>query len=52
MCCVILNVKKSVRECGHCFVLKHKDSLDAIRKSQRIAKLSKRALETIAEMGI
>ena len=41
-----MNVKKSVCDCGHCFVLKHKVSLDAARKRQRIAKKCKRASET------
>ena len=48
-CCAIVNVKKSVCDCGHCFVLKRKVSQDTARKSQRIAKKCKRALENVVE---
>ena len=48
-CFTNVNVKRSVCDCRHCFVLKHKVFVDACRKSQRLAKRSKRALETTAE---
>ena len=45
-CQTVVNVKKSVCDCGHCFVLKRKVSYDTARKSKRIAMKCKRALET------
>ena len=48
-CHTVVNVKKTVCVCGHCFVLKLKVSYDTARKSKRIAMKSKRALETVAE---
>ena len=45
-CSVSVNVKKSVCDCGHTFVLKRKVSIDATRKSKRIAMRCKRASES------
>ena len=50
-CYAIVNVKKSVCDCGHCFVLKRKVSHDTARKSNRIAMKCKRALETTVHMA-
>ena len=36
-------------DCGHCFVLKRKVSVNTARKSVRIAMRNKRTLETIDE---
>ena len=33
-CHIAVNVKKSVCDCGHCFVLKRKVSYDSARKSK------------------
>ena len=48
-CLANVNVKKSVCDCGHCFVLKRNVSLNKPRKSQRIANRYKRALESPAQ---
>ena len=48
-CHAVVNVKKSVCDCGHCFVLKCKVSYDTARKSKRIAMKCKRALEPVVE---
>ena len=50
-CSANVNVRKSVCECGHCFVLKRKRSVDAKRRSKRIAVRSKRALESAEEQA-
>ena len=46
-CCENINVKKSLCDCGHTFVLKRKASIDATRKSKRIAMRSGRALANL-----
>ena len=47
-CCAVVNLRKSVCECGHYFVLKKKTSVNSksLRKSKRIAMQTKRALES------
>ena len=47
--CENVNVKKSVCDCGHTFVLKRKASINAIRKSKRIAMRSEQALESLSK---
>ena len=44
-CSASVNVRKTVCECGHNFALKPKFSIDATRKSKRIAMRCKQALE-------
>ena len=53
-CCTNVNLRKSVCECGHCFTLKRKASVNAtsLRKSKRIAKQVKRASESAYEIII
>ena len=50
-CCSVVNYKKCVCECGHCFTLSRKRSNNAPsqRKSKRIAMQSKRASESACE---
>ena len=48
-CHTVVHVRKSVCDCGHCFVLKSKISHDTTRKSKRIAMKCKRELETVVE---
>ena len=43
-----MNVKKSVCDCGHNFVLKLKVSTDATRKSKRITIRCKQVLESVS----
>ena len=45
-CSVSVNVKKSVCDCGHAFVLKRKSPLIQLEKSKRIAMRCKRASES------
>ena len=44
-----VHVRKSMCDCGHCFVLKCKVSDSTVRKSVRIVMRHRRALETIDE---
>ena len=47
-CSASVNVKKTVCECGYNFALKPKASIDATRKSKRIAMRCQRALESLS----
>ena len=48
-CGANMNVRKNVCDCGDCFVLKRKVSVNTARKSVRIAMRNKRTLDTIDE---
>lgn len=50
-CGIFVNLRQSVCECSHCFVLKRKASVNSssVRKSKRIAMQSKKALESVCE---
>ena len=50
-CCLVVNYKKCVCECGHCFTLSRKRSnnVPSQRKSKRIAMQSKKASESACE---